>query len=60
MQNRSVRELAKIFVRLKQASGDNEMSLDPRPVLPPLEPKERPVKKRARRVFPFIRRKDRN
>lgn len=60
MQNRRIQELAKNFVRLKQASGDNDMSLDPRPALPPPEPKERPVKKRARRVFPFIRRKDKN
>lgn len=52
-------ELARTFVRMRK-KAESDMSLDPRPALPPPVLKERPVKKRARRVFPFFRRKDKS
>ncbi len=60
MSNPSVRELARSYVRMKQADVSEEaeaMSLDPRPVLPPPEPESKPARKRPRRVFPFKRHK---
>jgi hypothetical protein len=45
--------------RRKQASlakrAESELSLDPRPALAQPVPKERPLRKPARRVFPFKR-----
>jgi hypothetical protein len=49
-----IQELAQTFVRM-QKEAENEMSLDPQPALQSLEQKEKPVKKRVRRVFPFRR-----
>lgn len=49
-----IRELARMFVGM-QKEAESELSLDPRPALPVPEPKEQPVKKRRRRVFPFRR-----
>ncbi len=58
--NPRIRALATTFVRLKQAAAESaeEISLDPRPALPPPEPEERPVRKPVRRVFPFKRYKN--
>ncbi len=49
-----IRALARTFVRM-QKEAENEISLDPRPALPVPEPKEPPMKKQRRRVFPFRR-----
>jgi len=47
---------------MKQAAlskvAENDLSLDPRPALPPPEPKERTKRKPVRRVFPFKRYKN--
>ena len=60
--NRRIRELARTYVRMKQAAlskvAENDLSLDPRPALPPPEPKERTKRKPVRRVFPFKRYKN--
>ena len=56
MQQR-IRNLARTFVRMKK-EAENDLSLDPRPALPAAEPKEKPVRKRVRRVFRFRRYKD--
>lgn len=52
--NSQIRELALRFVQMRK-EAENELSLDPRPALPPPEPKERPSRKQVRRVFPFKR-----
>ena len=52
-------QLIREFIRLKQASlakqAEDSLSLDPRPSLEQPASQEKPLRKPARRVFPFKR-----
>jgi hypothetical protein len=59
--NQRIQYLVQRFIRSKQASASEqteEVSLDPRPALPPPKPEEHPIRKAVRRVFPFKRYKN--